>query len=73
MPYVMTLDPTTGKQVPYFVTREQFRYQTRKTGTLPSRFPTLNECQAACDKVNSSAASLKMQLEATKARTHKEE
>ena len=73
MPYVMCLDPNTGKQVPYFVTREQYRYQARKLKSLPSRFQTIEEAQSACDKSNSSAASLKMQLEATKARTHKEE
>lgn len=73
MPYVMTLDPTTGKQVPYFVTREQFRYQARKLGFIPSRFQSLDEAQAACDKTNMSSASLRRQLEATKARTHKED
>lgn len=29
MPYVIVLDPNSGKQVPYWVTREQYRYQAR--------------------------------------------
>ena len=66
MPYVIVLDPNSGKQVPYFVTREQYRYQCRKTKSLPSRFNTLDDAQKACDKVNSTAAGLQAQLNAAK-------
>lgn len=64
--YVITLDPNSGKQVPYWVTREQYRYQARKTKSLPSRFNSVEEAQVACDKINLTSAGLQAQLNATK-------
>ena len=66
MPYVIMFDPASGKQVPYWATRDQYRYQCRKTKSLPSRFNTIDEAQAACDKINSTAAGLQAQLDAAK-------
>ena len=66
MPYVIVLDPTSGKQVPYWATRDQYRYQARKTKSLPSRFDTVDDAQKACDKINNTAAGLQAQLNATK-------